>query len=85
MQQIRYYILFPSHTEGIKLESVLKKEKIKYTIVPTPRELSVCCGIAIMYNKEDEEKIKGLIDIHNVKTLGLHSVNKKVINPYLGV
>ena len=84
MQQIRYYILFPSHTEGIKMESVLKKEKIKYTIVPTPRELSASCGISIMYNKEDEEKIKGLIDIHNVKTSGLHCVNKKVINPYLG-
>lgn len=84
MQQIRYYILFPSHTEGIKLESVLKKDKIKYTIVPTPRELSASCGISIMYNKEDEEKIKGLIYIHNVKTSGLHSVNKKNINPYLG-
>lgn len=84
MQQIRYYILFPSHTEGIKMEAVLKKEKIKYTIVPTPRELSVSCGIAIMYNKEDEEKIKELIDIHSVKNSGLHSVNKKIINPYLG-
>jgi ribosomal protein L7Ae-like RNA K-turn-binding protein len=85
MQQIRYYILFPSHTEGIKLESVLKKEKIKYTIVPTPRELSASCGIAIMYNKEDEERIRYLIDIHKVKTSGLHSVEKKIINPYLGV
>ncbi len=83
MQQIKYYILFPSHTEGMKMEIILKKENVKYTIVPTPRELSVCCGISIMYNKEDEEKIKALIISHNVKTLGLHSVNKKIKNPYL--
>ncbi|AKN32699.1 hypothetical protein Ccar_18325 [Clostridium carboxidivorans P7] len=83
MQQIRHYILFPSHTEGMKLEKVLKEQKIKYTIVPTPRQLSTCCGISIMYNKEDEDKIKTLIDMHNVKTLGFHSVDRKVKNPYL--
>ncbi|NMM63233.1 DUF3343 domain-containing protein [Clostridium sp. P21] len=83
MQQIRYYILFPSHTEGMKLEKILKEQKIKYTIVPTPRQLSSCCGISIMYNKEDENEIKDLIVIHNVKTLGIHSVDRKVTNPYL--
>lgn len=83
MEQIRYYILFPSYTEGMKLEKLLKKEKIKYTIVPTPRELSVCCGISIMYNKEDEEKIKELICVNGVSTLGFHNINKKIVNPYL--
>lgn len=83
MNQRKYYILFPSHTEGIKMESLLKEQKIKYTIVPTPREISSCCGISIMYNKEDEEKIKLLIETHSVKTLGLHSVDKKIVNPYL--
>ena len=33
--------------------------------------------------EEDEEKIKELIYNYNVKTLGLHSVNKKIVNPYL--
>lgn len=84
MGEMRYYILFPSHTEGLKLESLLKTKKIKYTIVPTPRVLSASCGIAIMYNKEDEQKIKYLIDTHNVNTSGFHSVSKKVNNPYLG-
>lgn len=83
METIRYYILFPSHTEGVKLEAILKKEKIKNTIVPTPRELSASCGISIMYNKEDEERIKGLVHSNNVKVLGFHCVKKKVVNPYL--
>ncbi|MBV7272285.1 DUF3343 domain-containing protein [Clostridium thailandense] len=83
METIRYYILFPSHTEGVKLEAALKKEKIKNTIVPTPRELSASCGISIMYNREDEERIKLLVDSNNVKTLGFHCVKKKIVNPYL--
>lgn len=84
MEQVRYYVLFPSHTEGMKLEGLLKKEKIKYTIVPTPRELSASCGISIMYDIQDEEKIKCIINNNSVNTLGLHSVNKKITNPYLG-
>ncbi|EPS52169.1 hypothetical protein CFSAN002368_11133 [Clostridium botulinum A1 str. CFSAN002368] len=58
MEQTNYYILFPSHTEGMKVDSLLSKNKIKHTIVPTPRELSKSCGICIMYNKNDEDFIK---------------------------
>lgn len=83
MEAIRYYILFPSHTEGVKLEALLKKEKIKHTIVPTPRELSASCGISIMYTKDDEEKINSLVNTNNIKTLGFHCVKKKIVNPYL--
>jgi len=36
---IKNYVLFPSHSSGLALETILKKHKIKYTIVPTPREL----------------------------------------------
>ncbi|WP_123054432.1 DUF3343 domain-containing protein [Clostridium sp. JN-1] len=83
MQKTRYYILFPSHTEGIKMEELLKKEKITYTITPTPREISACCGISIMYDKNDEEKIKELIACNKVNTSGLHSITKELKNPYL--
>ncbi|OAA84910.1 DUF3343 domain-containing protein [Clostridium ljungdahlii] len=79
----RYYILFPSHTEGMKMEKLLKGSKLEYTIVPTPREISSCCGISIMYSKKDEEEIKLMARQHNVKTLGFHCVDKKIVNPYL--
>ncbi|GFR35723.1 DUF3343 domain-containing protein [Thermobrachium celere] len=52
------YILFPSYNQGLALESLLKSHNIKYVISPTPRQLSTCCGISIMYYKKDEEFIK---------------------------
>jgi ribosomal protein L7Ae-like RNA K-turn-binding protein len=70
----RFYILFPSYTEGMKLESILRKNNIKYTIVPTPRQLSVSCGISIMYNEEDGHKIIKLIDENDVNILGMKSL-----------
>lgn len=84
MEQERFYILFPNHTEGMKLDTLLKDQKIRRTIVPTPRELSHCCGISIMYHKEDEISIRGIIEENNVKTLGFHSVKKEIKNFYLG-
>lgn len=74
--QIENYILFPSYTYGLALEALLKKEKIKYTIVPTPRELTVSCGICIKYNKADEEAIKELITENAIIINGFYSLEK---------
>lgn len=79
---MKYYILFDTHTEGLKLESYLKKESIKYTISPTPRQLSSCCGIAIMYNNEDEDRIRKIVENNNLKIKGFYSLESKVKNFY---
>ncbi|WP_054873382.1 DUF3343 domain-containing protein [Oxobacter pfennigii] len=83
MDEKRYYILFPSYTWGLQLEALLKGQKIKYTIVPTPRELSECCGISIMYNENDETKIKSLIEENSIKISGFRSLIKEKKNIYL--
>jgi ribosomal protein L7Ae-like RNA K-turn-binding protein len=82
MDNIKNYILFPSYNYGMKLESALKKEKIKFTIVPTPRELSASCGISIEYKKEDEEKIKTIVEENAIKIAGFYSIEKTYTNFY---
>lgn len=77
MEEESFYILFPNVTEGMKLEKLLKKEAIKYTIVPTPRELSKSCGISIMYEFRDESLIKQVVDKHGIRTDGFKSLTKK--------
>jgi hypothetical protein len=83
MEEKRYYILFPSHTEGMKLEALLKEAHIKHTIVPTPRELSSSCGIAIMYNLKDEQLIVRIIKDNDINISGKKSITKKIKNYYL--
>lgn len=82
MEKLEYYILFPNYTEGIKLEAILKKEKIKHVISPTPRQLSSCCGISIKYEKEDEEKIKTLVKEKEVVTEGFFPLKTVIKNFY---
>lgn len=55
----------------------LKENNIKYTIVPTPRQLSKCCGIAIKYEHEDEKAILDIIDKYEIKILGLYNLERK--------
>ncbi|QZY54366.1 DUF3343 domain-containing protein [Crassaminicella profunda] len=78
---LQTYILFPSHTDGLALEKVLKSNEIKYTIVPTPRDLSKCCGISIKIDPDQKEKIEGLIQKNpDIKIEGIHTVERKKRN-----
>lgn len=70
------YILFPSYNHGLALESLLKQNKIKYVISPTPRQLSICCGISIIYDKKDEDIIKNLINENKIEILGFYSLER---------
>lgn len=48
-----WYILFPNHHEGLRLNSELKQRGIKNTISPTPRAASKSCGISLIVLEED--------------------------------
>lgn len=77
MEEVKNYILFPSYNSGLALEAMLKSNKIKYTIVPTPRELSTCCGISMLYEKTDEETISRLVKESSIPILGFKSFAKQ--------
>lgn len=80
-EEQKTYILFPSHTDGIALEKVLKQKGIRFTIVPTPRDLSKCCGISIMLNPDDQEEAEKLIKEHgDIKVEGIHTIKRKKRN-----
>ncbi len=74
----RSYVLFPTHSDGLALEKILKEKNIHYTIVPTPRSLSRCCGISIMINPNDVDRVQDLLN--NNRTInyeGIHTIERK--------
>jgi len=79
--KLEAFILFPSHSDGLALEKVLKTNKVKYTIVPTPRALSKCCGISIRINPDDISTVKGVLnDNPSINIEGIHTLEKKKSN-----
>lgn len=57
----RCYILFPNHHQGLRLNRELRQLGIKNQIAPTPREASVSCGISLIVEEADLERINQII------------------------
>ena len=55
---LHYYILFQNHTDATAMYRSLKGKKMYAQISPTPRELSVCCGVSLLVHGEDVDRIK---------------------------
>ena len=72
----RYYVLFSNHTSGTKFYQEAKAEGIKAVISPTPRELSKCCGISLMIDEKDVEKIEKLAEDKKLDYLSIEYVEK---------
>lgn len=65
---MKYFILVENASIATKLLEILRNEKIKATLAPTPREASHACGVSVyVYNKEDIEKIESLAKENNIK------------------
>ena len=56
-----WYVLFPNHHEGLRLNRELKERGIKNTIAPTPRSASTSCGIALIVGESDLDDIRQII------------------------
>lgn len=65
---MKYFILVENAMIATELLEILRKEKIKATLAPTPRQASHSCGVSVyLYNKEDLEKIEPLANENNIK------------------
>lgn len=79
MTEMEYYVIFPNVENGLKLNELLKAQKIPVTIAPTPREATKCCGISLLIkNKDDIPAVKECIANNNIEILSIfETVNKK--------
>ena len=65
---MKYFILVEHAMIASELLEILRKEKIKATLAPTPRQASHACGVSVyLYNKEDLEKIEPLANENKIK------------------
>lgn len=71
---MKYFILnFDSTHHALKSEKLLNNIGIKFDIIPTPKEISSDCGIAIRIKPQlyDERNISSLFEKNNI-TFYLH-------------
>jgi hypothetical protein len=67
-------VLFYTTSAAMRAEKTLKKGKLSVKLIPTPRELSSDCGIALRFDGDQVENVKNLLDAAHVETAGIHQI-----------
>lgn len=70
-----YVIAFDSTHYAIKTEKKLK-EKLKVDMIPTPREISVSCGLSVKFKIEDLDTVLDVLVDYDKKGLHLFKLTK---------
>lgn len=79
-EYLHYYVLFQNHTDAMAMYRSLKGKGIYAQISPTPRELSVCCGVSLLVKGEDTERIEKISEEEGLAYLSISGLNNKFDN-----
>jgi hypothetical protein len=61
----------------MRAEKTLMKENLAIKLIPTPRELSSDCGIALRFDWDQAPRVRTSLDEARVETAGLHQIQAK--------
>lgn len=67
-------VLFYSTSYAIRAEKVLLQAGIAHKMIPTPRQLSSDCGMALRFDRADEEQVARTLAAHKVSINGIHAI-----------
>jgi hypothetical protein len=65
-------ISFESTNFAMQTEAYLKNIEIKMQIMPTPREITLSCGLSIKTSVDNLTKIRELVDKEIIKIKGIY-------------
>lgn len=67
-------VLFHTSSAALRAEKTLSRAGLTTKLVPTPRELSSDCGIALNFPGNESARVQILLDAARVEIAGIHSL-----------
>jgi hypothetical protein len=67
-------VLFHTSSSAMQAEAVLAKAGLSVRMIPTPRELSSDCGLALRFEWAAHEQVGKLLEKLHVETAGIHEL-----------
>jgi hypothetical protein len=67
-------VLFYSPAHAIRAEKVLSRAGFQIKMIPTPRQLSSDCGMALRFDTGLEEQVAATLETKSVPINGIHSI-----------
>jgi len=65
-------VLFYTTSSAIRAEKLLTKEGYAVRLVPTPRQFSSDCGIALRFDWQQHEQVRSALDKTQVEIDAIH-------------
>jgi hypothetical protein len=65
-------VIFHTSSAALRAEKILLKGGLTVQLIPTPREYSSDCGVALRFNWSDELPARMLLDSANVEISSIH-------------
>ncbi|GFN36172.1 DUF3343 domain-containing protein [Tepidimicrobium xylanilyticum] len=69
-------ITFKSTHYAIKGDLIFKEHNINYRTIPTPREITRSCGLAIKFDLEDTDLVRDIIEKNQLTVEGIFKLIK---------
>jgi hypothetical protein len=67
-------VLFYTTSAAMRAEKILRKENLAIKLIPTPRELSSDCGIALRFDWDHAEHVRTLLDSSRVEIDSIYRI-----------
>jgi hypothetical protein len=64
-------VLFHTNSAALRAEKVLQRAGLVVKLIPTPREFSSDCGIALRFEWQDVARVQQLLDAARVERAGI--------------
>ena len=68
-------VLFHSTAHAIRAEKVLEQVGFQIKLIPTPRQLSSDCGLALRFKRQDGGRVAATLEQNRVPTNGIHPID----------
>lgn len=72
-----YYMLFNNSNEAFAMHQAMDQAGLSSRIAPTPRQLSICCGVTLLIEYEEIPAIKELAREKDLSFLGIQGLDNK--------
>ena len=67
-------VLFHTTSSVMRAEKLLLEEGLNIKLIPTPRQFSSDCGIALCFDWQQHEKVKAVLDDACVEISAIHQM-----------
>ncbi len=71
---------YKSTHHTIQAESVFKEKGISFRTIPTPREITVSCGLAIIFSLDDLPVVKEMVNNNEINIDSIYKYTKDGTN-----